>query len=164
MLTAPHVHTQQLLLQPHPSSCSCIHSPSPWPASPTQAPDGLLRPSALARGCLHAAHPTGGGEQEGVRWTADWQIKVWGGGQCASVSSPTTTEFLCLKTKTSLVAQTVKNSPAMQEMWVRSLGREGPLGKEMANHSSTLAWRIPWTEEPGGLQSMGLWSWTQLSD
>ena len=51
----------------------------------------------------------------------------------------------------------VKNLPAMQEaqeMWVRSLGREDPLEKEMATHSSILAWRIPWTEEPGGLQSM----------
>ena len=52
----------------------------------------------------------------------------------------------------------VKNPPAMQETqetWVRSLGREDPLGQEMATHSSILAWRIPWTEEPGGLQSMG---------
>ena len=48
----------------------------------------------------------------------------------------------------------VKNLPAMQETWVRSLGREGPLEKEMAPHSSTIAWKIPWTEEPGGLQSM----------
>ena len=53
------------------------------------------------------------------------------------------------------MAQTVKNPPAMQEMWVRSLGWEDPLEKEMATLSSTLAWRIPWTEEPGGLQSMG---------
>ena len=43
----------------------------------------------------------------------------------------------------------------MHEMWVQSLGREDPLEKEMATHSSTLAWEIPWTEEPGGLQSMG---------
>ena len=49
----------------------------------------------------------------------------------------------------------VKNLPAMQEMWVQSLGREDPLEKEMATHSSNLAWRIPCTEEPGGLQSMG---------
>ena len=70
----------------------------------------------------------------------------------------------------SLVAQTVKkkkkkkkerkeekekNFPAMQEIWVQSLGQEGPLEKEMATHCSTLAWRIPWTEEPGGLQSRG---------
>ena len=53
------------------------------------------------------------------------------------------------------MAQTVKNLPAMQETWVRSLGREDPLENERATHSSILAWRIPWTEEPGGLQSMG---------
>ena len=64
----------------------------------------------------------------------------------------------------SLMAQTVKNLPAMQETPVRSLGREDPLEKGMATHSSILAWRIPWTEEPGGLQSMGLQSWTQLSN
>ena len=46
--------------------------------------------------------------------------------------------------------------PAMRETWVRSLGQEDPLEKEMATHSSILAWRIPWTEELGGLQSMGL--------
>ena len=58
--------------------------------------------------------------------------------------------------RASLIAQSVKNLPAMQEMWVRFLGREDPLEKEMATHSSILAWRIPWTEEPGRLQSMGL--------
>ena len=51
----------------------------------------------------------------------------------------------------SLVAQLVKNPPAMQETWVPSLGREDPLEEEMAAHSSTLAWKIPWTEEPAGL-------------
>ena len=50
---------------------------------------------------------------------------------------------------------TVKHLPTMQETGVQSLGREDPLEKEMAPHSSTLAWKIPWTEEPGGLQSMG---------
>ena len=55
----------------------------------------------------------------------------------------------------SPVAQMVKRLPAMQETWVWSLGREDPLEKEMATHSSTLAWRIPWREEPGELQSMG---------
>ena len=49
----------------------------------------------------------------------------------------------------------VKNLPAMQETWVQSLDQEDPLEKETAIHSSVLAWRIPWTEEPGGLQSMG---------
>ena len=54
-----------------------------------------------------------------------------------------------------LLAQTVKNLLAMQETWVRALGQEDPLEKGMDTHSSILAWRIPWTEEPGGLQSMG---------
>ena len=55
----------------------------------------------------------------------------------------------------SLVAQRVKRLPAMQETQVRSLGLEDPLEKEMATHSSILAWAIPWTEKPGRLQSMG---------
>ena len=55
----------------------------------------------------------------------------------------------------SLVAQMVKHLPAMQETWVQSLGCEDPLEKEMATHSSTHAWKIPWMEKPGGLQSMG---------
>ena len=58
--------------------------------------------------------------------------------------------------RASLVIQRVKRLPAMQEARVRSLGRKDPLEKEMATHSSTLAWRIPWMEEPGGLQAMGL--------
>ena len=65
---------------------------------------------------------------------------------------------------TSLVAQRLKRLPAMWETWVRSLSREDPLEKEMAPHSSILAWRIPWAEELGGLQSMGWQSRTQLSD
>ena len=63
----------------------------------------------------------------------------------------------------SLVAQMVKNSPAMWETWVQSLGLEDPLEKGKATHSSILAWRIPWTEEPGRLQPMQLQSWTRLS-
>ena len=55
-----------------------------------------------------------------------------------------------------LVAQTVKHLPTMQETWVQSPGREGPLEKGMATHSSILAWEIPWMEEAGGLQSMRL--------
>ena len=62
----------------------------------------------------------------------------------------------------SQVAQIVKNLSAMWETQVQSLGWEDPLEKGMATHSSTLAWRIPWTEEPGGLQSKGLQSWTRL--
>ena len=59
----------------------------------------------------------------------------------------------------SFVAQSVKNLPAVQETWVQSLGWEDPLEKEMATHSNILAWRIPWTEEPGGLQSRGSQEW-----
>ena len=58
--------------------------------------------------------------------------------------------------RASPVAQMVKNLPAMQETQVRSLGQDDPLEEGMATHSSILAWRIPWTEEPGGLWSMGL--------
>ena len=56
----------------------------------------------------------------------------------------------------SLIAQLVKNVPAMQETRIQFLDQEDPLEKEIATHSSILAWRIPWTEEPGRLQSMGL--------
>ena len=66
----------------------------------------------------------------------------------------------------SLVAQRLKCLPAVQETWVQCLGGEDPMEKGVATHSSTLAWRIPWTEEPGGLQSTdGVpKSWTRLSD
>ena len=62
--------------------------------------------------------------------------------------------YMC-HTPASLVAQTVKRLPAMWETQVRFLGQEDPLEKEMATHSSTLAWKIPWTEEPDRLWSMG---------
>ena len=61
-----------------------------------------------------------------------------------------------MSSRTSLVAQMVKNLPAMPETQVPSMGWEAPLEKGMETHCSILAWRIPWTEEPGGLQSMGL--------
>ena len=83
----------------------------------------------------------------------DW----WGGGggKCEAL------EVLVLIVSYSLnwaspVAQTVKNLPAIQETWVQSLGWEDPLEKGIATHSSILAWRIPWIEEPGRLESMGL--------
>ena len=63
--------------------------------------------------------------------------------------------WAALLTRASLVAQRLKHLLAMRETWVRSLGLEDPLEKEMATHSSTFAWKIPWMEEPGGLQSMG---------
>ena len=64
-------------------------------------------------------------------------------------------EILVIYQEVPCVAQRLKHLPAMQETWVRSLGQEDPLEKEMATHSNILAWRIPWTEEPGGLQSLG---------
>ena len=67
-------------------------------------------------------------------------------------------------TKQRLVAQMVKSLPAMRETRVQSLDQEDPPEKEMATHSSILAGRIPWTEEPGGLQSMGSQSQTQLNN
>ena len=62
--------------------------------------------------------------------------------------------LVCVSKRMAFVAQVVKNLPAVQETQVQPLGWEDPLEKEMATHSSILAWRIPWTEEPGGLQSM----------
>ena len=62
------------------------------------------------------------------------------------------------------MAQRLKHLLPMWETWVQSLGREDPLEKEMAIHSSILAWRIPWTEKSSRLQSMGSQSWTRLSD
>ena len=63
--------------------------------------------------------------------------------------------YVFIHNMTSLVAQMVKHLSTMWETWVQSLGREDPLEKEMAIHSSTIAWKIPWTEEPGRLQPMG---------
>ena len=82
-----------------------------------------------------------------------WKWRVGIGGKVPEMSP-----FEALEIPTTMgfpVAQSVKNLPAVQETWVRSLGWEDPLEEGMATHSSTLAWRIPWTEEPGGLQSMG---------
>ena len=62
------------------------------------------------------------------------------------------------------MAQMVKNLPAVQETWVQSLGQEDPLEEEVATHSSILAWKIPWSEEPGELQSMESQKVAQLSD
>ena len=69
--------------------------------------------------------------------------------------------FLCLLLS---INQLVKHLPEVQETRVRSLGREDPLEKEMATHSSVLAWKISWTEEPGRLQSVGLQSQARLSN
>ena len=73
--------------------------------------------------------------------------------ECVIISHSTLYKCYMFKCK---VVQTIKNLPAMQETQVRSLGQDDPLGEEMATHSSILAWRIPWTEESGSIQSMGL--------
>ena len=70
------------------------------------------------------------------------------------VTEPQQYRTYCYKIRAFLVAQTVKNPPTMQEIWVPCLGWEDPLEKGMAAHSSILAWRIPWREEPGGRQTM----------
>ena len=78
-------------------------------------------------------------------------------GEVLTTGPPGKARVCCSKppSTASLVAQMVKNLPAMLETWVQSLGWEDPMEKGMATHSSILAWRIPWTEEPGGLQAMG---------
>ena len=107
-------------------------------------------------------------------WTAAYQAppsmgfsrqEYWSG---VPLPSPTTTLLEIIRhkypTKASLVAHSVKNLPAMQDTWVLFLGREDPLEEETATHSSMFAWEIPWTGEPGRLQSMvSQKSQTQLS-
>ena len=75
------------------------------------------------------------------------------GGEITTVENVCVYRYLMDLIRASLVAQRLKHLPAMRETWVQSLGQEDPLEKEMATHSSILAWRIPWTEKPGGLQS-----------
>ena len=77
----------------------------------------------------------------------EWCIQSWSNQQDVAESG------LC--PRASLMAQMVKNLPAVQETWVLFLGQEDPLEKGLAIHYSILAWKIPWTEEPGGLQSLG---------
>ena len=96
------------------------------------------------------------------------QAKSWSGSPCPPPGDlpnpgiePVSLMSLALAggfftTWASLIAHLVKNLPTMQETQVQSLGQEGPVEEEMATHSSILAWRIPWTEEPDGLQSIGL--------
>ena len=87
---------------------------------------------------------------------ADSRLKLYPSDIRAHHSQTPTPVYLQVWFLASLIAQSVKNLSAMQETWVRFLGQEDPLEKEMATHSSILAWKIPRTEEPGGLQSMQL--------
>ena len=81
--------------------------------------------------------------------------RVSGSGEVAAFGNVEVTAATMRVGRASLVAQLVKNPPAVRETWVRSLRWEDPLEKGKATHSSIPAWRIPWTEEPGRLQSMG---------
>ena len=88
-----------------------------------------------------------------------WSIWRWDGIRDNSLlctTSPHIIGYTAHHIGVSLVTQSVKNLPVVQETWVQSQGQEDPLEKEMATHSSILAWKILWTEKPGGLQSMGL--------
>ena len=97
-----------------------------------------------------------------LAWRIPWTEEL-GGLQSTGRKESDTTERLHFHLVysipwASLVTQTVKRLPAMRETWVQSLGREDPLEKEMATHSTTVAWKIPRMDEPGSLQSMGLQS------
>ena len=84
----------------------------------------------------------------------EWTKRVIGLSMNSATSGQWVSLRVILSPRASLVAQTIKNLPAVQETWVQSLGQEDPLEKGMATYSNMLAWRIPWTEESGVLQSM----------
>ena len=107
-----------------------------------------------------------GGEQTGHHPALGLAERAWRAGLCAFACLPVSGRSQAGEAlRTSLVAQTVKRLPTMQDTRVQCLGQEDPLEKEMAIHSSILVWRIPWTEEPGGLQSTASQSVkTRLSD
>ena len=109
-------------------------------------------------GCLQPVGVGVGGSQDHKGPLSPFQGACQGWDASCSVGTPKSV-LLHLPEPHSLLSyplmvQTVKNLPAMRKTWVRSLGREDFLEKEMTTHSSILAWRITWTEEPGGLQSM----------
>ena len=105
-------------------------------------------PATLENGLCQGGFPGGSGSCHFGKWIMSRRFPWW-----LRVLPLWKTDYV---KEVSLVAQTVKNLPAMQETWVRSLGWEDTLEKGMATHSSVLARRIPWTEEPSRLQSMGL--------
>ena len=94
-------------------------------------------------------------ERGGNKETGKYHLKKSLVAQISKIIAINSQYLLAYSNKGFLVDQTVKRLPTMQDTRVRSLGRKDPLEKEMATHSSTLAWKIPWMEEPGRLQSMG---------
>ena len=100
---------------------------------------------------MHWDDPEGWDEEGGGRGVQDWDTCIHMDDSCQCMEKP-----LQYCKVISLRLKKKKNLPSMQETWVRSLGWEDPMEKEMATHSSILAWRIPRAEEPGGLQFMGI--------
>ena len=123
-----------------------------WSGLPFFPPGDLLRPG------VEPTSPASSALQVDSLLLMSSKETVW---MCQRYLKPTYSEsiliirFITVCLRTSPVAQMVKCLSTMRETWVGSLGREDPLEKEMAIHSSTIAWKIPWTEELGGLQSMG---------
>ena len=99
----------------------------------------------------HGLYPVSRGWRPPAAYSLLPDCSTFGPRQYSALSALCTEQMA----RASLVAQTVKHLPAMWETWIQSLGWEDPLEKEMTTHSSTLAWKIPWTEEPGRLQSKG---------
>ena len=124
----------------------------PWPCSLPPGPWGMAEESTDAYPSSPATSPWVSGEGEVQRRGNPWYYQSLLPNHESYITSFRPPPALW---GASLVTQMVKNPPAVQEIWVRSLGWEDPLEESMATHSSILAWRIPWTEEPGRLQSMG---------
>ena len=106
-----------------------------------------LRLSKLMSSCYCLSHPSQAVPTALVHFLSEFP---------RTVVREVQVDYLGAPVQASLVAQTVKNPPATLDTWVQSLGWEDPLERGMATHSSILAWRIPWTEEPGRLYSVGL--------
>ena len=131
-------------------------APKPYEVSSHHSKEHSVRPSHLCISLFRTIQK----QSERFLYTA-WQgkagawllryVRKWGDTLPRTLILSTTT-----KPKKTLVTQTVKNQPALQKTWVAFLGWEDPLEEGMATHLSILAWRISWTEEPGGLQFMGL--------
>ena len=135
---------------------AAVTSDSLWPydcSLPGSSVHGILQ----ARILEWVAMPSFGGSSQPRDWALLLHFLHWQASSLPLVPSgkPIQPNQILLFWHTFLVAQTVKRLPIMWETWVWSLGWEDPLEKGMATHSSILAWKIPWTEEPGRLQSMG---------
>ena len=170
------LHQTVLLLQKGHNPHSIIHhSTSMWnDLHLYNIPDLSLSPLTTWRSETTYIIDTFGGEKLGmplsfppfqnVSYNCSWPYHELNGKGFALIgkacSCPALIYTVCFHIGTSLMAQMAKNLPAIQEAQVQPQGQEDPLEKEMSTHCSILAWEIPWTEEPGGGQPMGSWSWT----